>query len=87
MLSICNTNLLCFTPLTKPFKICGLHGHREPLNHTGVIGPFLFVDTSCWFPADLVTPTTVCSFYQVRRVARHCSGLNRDLRFSAIRID
>jgi hypothetical protein len=57
MLSICNTNLHCFTQPTKSFKICGLHGHREPLNDTGVIGPFLFVDTGHWFPADLVTST------------------------------
>ena len=61
MLSICNTNLLRFSPLTKPFKICGLHDHGESLNHTRVIGPFLFVDTGSWFPADLVTPTTLCA--------------------------
>jgi hypothetical protein len=61
MLSICNTNLLRFSPPTKPFKICGLHDHGGLTNHTRVIGPFLFVDTGSWFPADLVTPTTVCA--------------------------
>lgn len=69
MLSICNTNVLCSSLITKSFKIYDLHNHRECRNHSRVIGPFLFVDTGSWLPADLVTPTTLCAYTELSPLA------------------